>query len=360
MSANLPLTKQGGNVNSASSTELEAREFFRHYLDAYFARRDLAETMLLFAPSATGFGTGLDEQGLTVGDLRGLYARDIRQAPERIHYAIMALSIHCPAPNTAVIASELNIVTTIAGQELKLNGLRLSLTLCKRERWLIEHMHISFPTEVHDSGESFPLKELEERNKVLRRMVEQKTGELRAAMVELGQLANLDKLTGLYNRLKLDAVLEEELQRSKRYCNPFSVLLLDVDNFKQVNDCFGHLAGDRLLRELADLLRSRVRAADIVGRWGGEEFLVLCRETPLPEARLLALDLVQTIRERAFSVEVQITASLGVASYIDGDLRESLISRADKALYEAKRQGRDRVISEKELGDAPFRPDCLS
>lgn len=152
-----------------------------------------------------------------------------------------------------------------------------------------------------------------------------------------------DPLTGIFNRLKLDDTLNREIERVSRYPQNLSIILFDIDQFKQINDKYGHLAGDSVLVDIANTTASRTREIDIAGRWGGEEFLVICPETDLEGARRLAEDMRIAISEHAFSHERPITCSFGVASFHVSESVTSLIKRADEALYRAKGNGRNRV-----------------
>jgi len=162
---------------------------------------------------------------------------------------------------------------------------------------------------------------------------------------ELERLSVTDKLTGIFNRLKIDEVLESEIQRSQRYVHPFSIILLDIDHFKRVNDTHGHQAGDRILVEIAVLLQTSSRETDIVGRWGGEEFMIICPHTDESGARSLAESLRRAIEDHDFPAIGRQSASFGIASYRTGDHPNDLVARADRALYSAKNAGRNRVAS---------------
>lgn len=161
--------------------------------------------------------------------------------------------------------------------------------------------------------------------------------------VQLERLAVSDTLTGLSNRLRLDQVLGEEAARGARSGAPVSLILLDLDHFKTVNDQHGHPAGDRRLKAIGALLKAGSRQTDEVGRWGGEEFMVVCRDTDLAGARALAQNLRECIAAEDFDGVGHRTASFGVAQVADGENVESLVARVDVALYRAKRAGRDRV-----------------
>lgn len=152
-----------------------------------------------------------------------------------------------------------------------------------------------------------------------------------------------DSLTGIYNRLKLDEDLSYAIRLSHRTKSEFSIILLDIDHFKRVNDQFGHLFGDELLKAFSSLLVGSVRQSDIVGRWGGEEFLIICPDTDLQGCIKLAEKLRKQITEYKFPGEKMFSASLGVAVHHPEEKADTLIGRVDKALYRAKKQGRNRI-----------------
>ncbi len=175
----------------------------------------------------------------------------------------------------------------------------------------------------------------------------------KAAEAELGRLLDdlveasvTDKLTGLFNRRKLDESFEYEIQRAERYQSTFSVILLDMDHFKSVNDEYGHLVGDEVLQVLATILSSNIRTVDVLGRWGGEEFLIICPQADLASAAILAEKLRNAIEEHDFSVVGSRTCSFGVASWEAGENIDDVAARVDKALYRAKEQGRNCVVME--------------
>ena len=160
------------------------------------------------------------------------------------------------------------------------------------------------------------------------------------------ELAHTDALTGLGNRRQADLWLVREVQRAARYARPFTVLMLDIDHFKRLNDDHGHAAGDRVLVDLASELVGMVRASDAVVRWGGEEFLVLAPETALEDAVQVAELIRRQIAKLPLGEAHRVTVSIGVAAHRTGDDPESLVARADAALYMAKRSGRNAVRKE--------------
>jgi diguanylate cyclase (GGDEF)-like protein len=171
----------------------------------------------------------------------------------------------------------------------------------------------------------------------------QTQGQLVEQNLQLERLAVTDQLTGLFNRLHLDRTLEEEHSRNMRYGTQFCVLLLDVDEFKAVNDTYGHQVGDQILVGIAQTLQAGVREVDVVGRWGGEEFLIICRETGLDGALVLAEKLRASIDEKKFHGKGHCSASFGAAMFHPGEVLTETIARADTALYRAKLGGRNRV-----------------
>jgi diguanylate cyclase (GGDEF)-like protein/PAS domain S-box-containing protein len=165
---------------------------------------------------------------------------------------------------------------------------------------------------------------------------------------ELERLSITDKLTGLNNRLKLDQVLRYELSQFQRYGTSFSVILMDLDDFKKVNDTYGHITGDKVLIKLADILRENVRDSDTCGRWGGEEFLIIVPKANEEEAAHVAEKLRRNIEEEKFSIEKPVTASVGVACIEADSSITKLLSNADKALYKAKKSGKNIVVKASE------------
>ena len=160
---------------------------------------------------------------------------------------------------------------------------------------------------------------------------------------QLAKSSQTDRLTGLFNRRKLDEALTLEIERSARYGQPFSVVLADVDKFQSVNDEHGHQAGDTVLVAMADAFGQGVRKSDLLARWGGEEFLVLCSNTDLTGAATMAENLRQLVQAEELAVVGHKTCSFGVAQWTKDESVASLVARADAALYQAKANGRNRV-----------------
>lgn len=151
-----------------------------------------------------------------------------------------------------------------------------------------------------------------------------------------------DELTGLYNRLKLDEVLTRKISMLKRYSKPFSIIFIDIDHFKSINDRFGHTTGDKVLKNFSRILLTMLRRDDLLVRWGGEEFLLLV-DTSLDETYLLAEKLRKNIEEAVICEKERITASFGVTQWCHGDAVAALFARVDHAMYKSKHNGRNQV-----------------
>jgi len=168
---------------------------------------------------------------------------------------------------------------------------------------------------------------------------------LRNRVGNLERLAATDHLTGVWNRTHLDHVIDSEIARSAAARQPLSMVLLDIDHFKNVNDTHGHAVGDIVLRELAGLIRRRVRASDALFRWGGEEFVVLVTGAGYRRAAAVAEGLRKAVEAHHFPVFGSLKVSAGVAEHDGDEDADAWFRRADAALYEAKQTGRNRVIT---------------
>jgi diguanylate cyclase (GGDEF)-like protein/PAS domain S-box-containing protein len=166
---------------------------------------------------------------------------------------------------------------------------------------------------------------------------------LKALEARLQKLASLDSLTSVYNRLRFEQALEAEIARSERSGEPFALLMFDLDHFKRVNDTYGHHVGDQVLKGVVRAVRSRLRAVDMLARWGGEEFMVLAPETDAEGGRALAERIRREVGDTDLPGPGTVTISIGVTVYAPGDDPDALVHRVDEALYRAKEGGRDRV-----------------
>ncbi|EQB39160.1 diguanylate cyclase [Sulfurimonas hongkongensis] len=161
---------------------------------------------------------------------------------------------------------------------------------------------------------------------------------------ELEHMASTDALTNLFNRNKLNEVLKKSIELSSTISAPLSIIFLDIDRFKRVNDTYGHDTGDKVLIDIANIITSTIRTGDIAARWGGEEFMITLQATSVTHASVLGEKLRTRVQEHVFKTVGKITISLGVTEYRDGESEESFVKRVDEALYEAKEAGRNKVI----------------
>lgn len=169
---------------------------------------------------------------------------------------------------------------------------------------------------------------------------------LQRAEQEIHRLAATDQLTGLANRHAIGKQLKQEMGRAVRYGSNLSLIMIDVDHFKSINDRHGHNVGDKVLMEVADLIDINIRASDKAARWGGEEFLILVPETDWKGAMEMAEKLCREVSTRNFEDVGRVTVSAGLSQFSGDDNADSLLKRADDSLYQAKRKGRNRVISQ--------------
>ena len=156
-------------------------------------------------------------------------------------------------------------------------------------------------------------------------------------------MATTDSLTKIHNRYSIMEVFTDEVNRSNRYMTPLSVILYDIDYFKQVNDTYGHKAGDAVLTQLSNLIKTFVRDIDVVGRYGGEEFLIILPNTKLHEAENFAHRIIETVSETNFEVVGNITISIGLVEVQRGETVDEIFTRVDDLLYKSKEDGRNRL-----------------
>ncbi|ASM38202.1 MAG: diguanylate cyclase [Campylobacter sputorum] len=179
--------------------------------------------------------------------------------------------------------------------------------------------------------------------------IRQRTEQLEEKNNELQLLSITDRLTGIFNRIKIDEVLEQHMENANDFGVNFGLIMIDIDHFKAVNDTYGHNAGDIVLKEFASIIKRNVRSTDTFGRWGGEEFMIICVDVNLEILTKIANKFKKLIEEHDFSIIHKKTASFGVSIYKQGEKVEQMVDRADKALYKAKENGRNQVVNESEV-----------
>lgn len=202
--------------------------------------------------------------------------------------------------------------------------------------------HRTFEKQRFDSAKENLVQMQEKINQL-----EKETDELKVSLIAKNKEAMYDALTGIPNRLFYDKRVKEDIGRWKRFDTPLSIAIWDVDKFKSVNDTYGHKAGDKVLKAIAQILNKRIRETDFLARYGGEEFAMLLPGTVEEETLRLANELRQSVEDAAFHYNkeaVEITISCGISGFRAGDELDAVFERADKALYQAKQSGRNRCV----------------
>lgn len=194
----------------------------------------------------------------------------------------------------------------------------------------------------HDVTE---FEQTKEQLRTLNLAMKNKVDELYSITTSLEEEASTDALTGALNRNKFEHFYELEVSKAQLNKNILTMIIFDIDHFKNVNDTFGHNTGDEVLKEVAALIKNKLKRVDLFARWGGEEFVVLLPGTELEGANILAEKLRKTLEENHFSIVESVTSSFGVGAYREGETKTEFFQRVDKALYKAKRSGRNRVIA---------------
>lgn len=203
------------------------------------------------------------------------------------------------------------------------------------------------------------IEELNAHRELLEKEVKERTYELEQANKKLDVISRTDELTQLPNRRDMHKTIEKEVERANRFKKAFSIIFIDIDHFKDVNDTYGHAAGDAVLKSVASTLRSLLRKYDVLARYGGEEFLTLLPETELKDAAHVAERFRKQIENQTIffgGQEIKVTITLGVAQFDSSQGAEKCIQLADKALYEGKEHGRNKVIlwsDDKAIENAP-------
>ena len=193
----------------------------------------------------------------------------------------------------------------------------------------------------------FPNNEIGKISEAIEKLTEkaliQKTIELKDKNALLSALSHTDQLTSIANRRKMMEVLHAEVSNFQRHNHPFSVLMFDIDHFKRVNDTFGHEVGDQVLMRLADVVKDAIRKTDTLGRWGGEEFVIVCPNTDHKMALDIAEKVFSSIQSHIFPLDINVTVSLGLSEFTTNHSLESILVEIDQKMYRAKQSGRNRI-----------------
>lgn len=215
--------------------------------------------------------------------------------------------------------------------------------LSKKENAVIEVLHKTKEGKVLPIEITCRLIQEEDKKYII--SIARDISTLKAMNANLKKMATTDNLTGIYNRHKFEEMYKAEIERVLRYETPLSMIMVDIDHFKMVNDTYGHDVGDYVIKSIVDVVKKKIRNIDIFVRWGGEEFIILCPQTDSFSATTLAEKLRSAIDDTSFDKVGNITCSFGVTSYVKKESENSFIKRLDSALYRAKDEGRNRVVA---------------
>jgi len=327
------------------------RSLFDRYIEMYAARDE--RLVDLFSDDFTGYAGSSDVLVKDRSEWVRVTLQDFSQVPDRIRIEMRDLALQDFGDDVVVTTAFFHIHLPVREEILSRETARLVL-IFRREggNWKISHSGISIPFGLAADGEIYPMNNLNERNRMLELLVAERTLELAEANRRLEILSNTDGMTGLANRRSFDRHLEQEWNRGYRLGASLSVIMIDLDRFKQYNDYYGHLAGDGCLQAVAKiLLKAARRAGEVAARYGGDEFIVLLPNT----AESQAMEVAQWIQQKVGALLLPhrnsphcvVTASLGVATLEPSDVHgvENFLRLADEALYSAKHSGGARVCA---------------
>lgn len=292
------------------------------------------------------YGEVLSTGELLVTDIRsaiGLLQLEIDSYIRNIRYAVFLILLSL---FTAMLVLQLELYSSIAVPINKLRALMENLFEEKNGEPGNQSEIIS--TSLYENENRFTsrvsdVQTLAVAFSMLIKRINTQIEERKQVEEELKILSSTDKLTQAYNRAKFDELITNEMMRAERYQHPLSMVLLDIDDFKMVNDTHGHIAGDSVLVSIVEIMNRTKRAVDYVVRWGGEEFLLLTPEIDIEGAEMLAERLRNAVEGHKFGSNGNITISLGVTQFRQGDTEDSFIKRADDALYKAKTIGKNHL-----------------
>lgn len=354
----------------------KAIEWVKSFFFDYLTLREYDNVISYFADDITWFGTGIGEICHSKREALQMMKDDLEQMLDPMNMHDNWFNSYQLSSDTYVVWGCFSASTnTGVDHEITFDGVRVTAICTMNDNgWAVRHFHASLASSGQEEGEYYPLKEVEAQNQRLQQLVAQKTleiqeqkqqlelanyrikkinAELIAANEQLGVLndilrkqASTDLLTSTLNRYYIINRLEYELNQLESVWRPFCIMMLDLDNFKGANDQYGHLNGDRVLEEIASVLKSNLRRNDLVGRYGGDEFLIILPNTELEEAVSIAERIRKAVGDSTYTEHlITITTSIGIAQYRSGYSAEDFINLADRRLYMAKATGRDKVIA---------------
>jgi len=326
-----------------------AYQSFLAFLDA-ITSKDIKTSKKLLAKGYTSFGTGTNDIILDLGKAFAFLEREYGQVDREIKYEAELLTCREVSDSLCLLMVLITQKVLVLGQEEVSGPARYSVFMRQeRKVWKILHLHTSFPWGVQGEDEVYHITQLEEKNKLLREAVYVKTKQHEKALLDLSNLATIDKLTGAVNRFRFEEVVEQELKRVQRYGDDVSLLIVDIDQYKQVNDSFGHLTGDKVLQQFVKIVQVQLRETDKLARWGGDEFAFLLPKQSLEMATNVAERIRKVVAKHDFGIPLKLTASVGVSQYKEGESFDEWLKRANDLLHLAKETGRDKIVWDEAL-----------
>ncbi len=347
---------ESGRIVLAADTLIKLLEKLQLPDDLYL-QADLIKRRLEPCKEEQQLVAGLDATAELVAEMQQRVQQEkqeledfLRQLTERLHELDQDLretarlreqSQHAGREINKTVAGEVHGIEQSVRQAVDLESLKTAVQ--SRVIIIRDHMDRFIESEELRHGQS---KRIIKKLTAQLQDTEAEVDALRQQLAEAKDAALRDQLTGIPNRLAYDQRIAQELARFKRYASPFSLMIWDVDKFKNINDTYGHVAGDKVLTIVAQFLQNNVRETDEAARYGGEEFVIILPETRGKQAQSLAEKLRSGIEQTPFhfrNSRVVITASCGIAEVREGEDAAALFSRADSALYRAKEKGRNRI-----------------
>lgn len=319
------------------------KDTFKMYLDKYLIERDLLSTLkTINVDSFTGIGTGVDEIVTNYEIAKKIYSRGICNVSTSFEISNQNFEFIELSDDTYLIYGSQDIKSNVDGLLVEQLGLRQSFifSLINGE-FKLTHVHSSLPCYMQSAGESYPIQKLQLENKQLENLVAERTLELKNAIEKIEKIASTDYLTGILNRRKFEKVLLSYI--NNKSAGTFCVAIFDIDNFKSINDTYGHMKGDTIIKFISDIINSSINDSDIFARWGGEEFMLLLPNSTIENSTAKIESILNNIRNSKSEINTKITISCGLSKYSINDNLEALVMRVDKALYTAKNNGKDRL-----------------
>lgn len=318
---------------------------FKEYFNNYLVKRDLESTLeFINKESFTGIGTGKDELVSNYEEGEKIYTRAINEAYNEFSINNQSFQFEKITDDVYIVYGQQDIKSNIDDLIIYQQGIRYSLVFkFSNGKFKLCHTHSSLPCYNQNIGESYPIEELKKANKKLGNLVVKRTFELEKALKEIEKIASIDYLTGVLNRRKFEEFLEKQLVISKNFRTSFCIVIFDIDNFKIINDNYGHIKGDNILKFVASTINDNKRKCDIFARWGGEEFILLLPNIDTITGSNIIKNILNSVKNAKNELNLNITLSAGLSEYILDEKLENLIIRADNALYKAKFNGKDRL-----------------